>query len=71
MRLRAEEPSVVTVPGADLVVELATGEELCVEISTKFRLEGIATELADAGFEVAETWTDPDDDFALTLARRT
>jgi L-histidine Nalpha-methyltransferase len=71
MRLRAEEPSVVRVPGADLVVELATGEELCVEISTKFRLEGIAGELADAGFEVAETWTDPDGDFALTLARRT
>lgn len=71
MRLRAEEPSVVRVPGADLVVELATGEELCVEISTKFRLEGIATELADAGFAVAHTWTDPADDFALTLARRT
>ncbi|QIM22333.1 L-histidine N(alpha)-methyltransferase [Phycicoccus sp. HDW14] len=71
MRLRAEEPSVVRVPGADLVVELATGEELCIEISTKFRLEGIATELADAGFEVAETWTDPAGDFALTLARRT
>ncbi len=40
MRLRAEEPQVVTVPGADLVVELATGEELCVEISTKFRPGG-------------------------------
>ncbi|MBM6401210.1 L-histidine N(alpha)-methyltransferase [Phycicoccus sonneratiae] len=71
MRLRAEEPSVVRVPGADLVVELATGEELCVEISTKFRPEGIAAELADAGFGVTHTWTDPAGDFALTLARRT
>ena len=33
--------------------------------------EQIATELADAGFAVAHTWTDPADDFALTLARRT
>ncbi len=71
MRLRAEEPQVVTVPGADLVVELATGEELCVEISTKFRRDGIRAELAEAGFAVTETWTDPAGDFAVTLARRT
>ncbi|MBT9255612.1 L-histidine N(alpha)-methyltransferase [Phycicoccus sp. MAQZ13P-2] len=70
MRLRAEEPQVVTVPGADLVVELATGEEICVEISTKFRREGIAAELGDAGFTVERTWTDDAGDFALTLARR-
>ena len=71
MRLRAEEPQVVTVPGAEIVVELGTGEEICVEISTKFRPEGIAAELAEAGFAVERTWTDADDDFALTLARRT
>ncbi|MGL5864711.1 MAG: L-histidine N(alpha)-methyltransferase [Dermatophilaceae bacterium] len=70
MRLRAEEPQVVTVPGADLVLELTTGEEICVEISTKFRIENITAELADAGFSVVRTWTDDADDFALTLARR-
>ncbi|NHA69312.1 L-histidine N(alpha)-methyltransferase [Phycicoccus sp. CMS6Z-2] len=70
MRLRAEEPQVVTVPGADLVVELATGEEIRLEISTKFRREGIRAELADAGFTVTDTWTDAAGDFALTLARR-
>ncbi|QKE83144.1 L-histidine N(alpha)-methyltransferase [Arthrobacter sp. NEB 688] len=70
MRLRAEEPQTVTVPGADLVVELATGEEICVEISTKFRREGIAAELGEAGFTVERTWTDDAGDFALTLARR-
>ncbi|MGL5862218.1 MAG: L-histidine N(alpha)-methyltransferase, partial [Phycicoccus sp.] len=70
MRLRADEPQVVTVPGADLVLELATGEEIRVEISTKFRVENIAAELADAGFSVTHTWTDHADDFALTLARR-
>ncbi len=70
LRLRAEEPQRVTIPGAHLVVDFATGEEICVEISTKFRLDGVAVELAEAGFEVAQTWTDAADDFALTLARR-
>lgn len=70
MRLRAEEPQVVTVPGAQLRVDLATGEEIHVEISTKFRPEGIRAELDEAGFEVTATWSDPAGDFALTLARR-
>ena len=70
LRLRAELPQRVVIPGADLVVDVAGGEEIRVEISTKFRTDGVRRELADAGFDVAETWTDPDGDFALTLARR-
>lgn len=70
LRLRAEAPQRVHVPGADLVLDLAVGEEVQVEISTKFRPERIRTELDAAGFEVTGTWTDPDADFALTLARR-
>ncbi len=49
----------------------AVGEEIHVEISTKFRPEGIRDELGAAGFEVVEIFTDPGDDFALTLARLT
>ncbi len=45
LRLRAEMPQRVTIPGADLVFDLASGEEIRVEISTKFRPEGIAAEL--------------------------
>jgi L-histidine N-alpha-methyltransferase len=70
LRLRAEVPQRVTIPGADLVVDLGLGEEIQVEISTKFRPEGLRRELAAAGFAVIRTWTDPDGDFALTLARR-
>lgn len=70
LRLRAEEPQRVHIPGADLVVDLSTGDEICVEISTKFRPDGIRDELADAGFTVTDTWTDHAGDFALTLARR-
>jgi L-histidine Nalpha-methyltransferase len=61
----------VTIPGAGISLDLASGEEIRVEISTKFRLEGIAAELGAAGFEVDRSLTDEDGDFALTLARRT
>ena len=70
LRLRAEVPQHVTIPGAGLELDLASGEEIRVEISTKFRPELIARELAAAGFSVERTFTDPAGDFALTLARR-
>jgi L-histidine N-alpha-methyltransferase len=70
LRLRAEMPQRVRIPGAGLTFDLACGEEIRVEISTKFRTEGIRAELAAAGFAVERTWTDRDGDFALTAARR-
>lgn len=70
LRLRSETPQTVTVPGADLAFELAAGEEIRVEISGKFRIEGISAELEQAGFEVTQVWTDGGGDFALTLATK-
>ncbi|MEW1954335.1 L-histidine N(alpha)-methyltransferase [Terrabacter sp. NPDC080008] len=70
LRLRADMPHRVTIPGADLVIDLTHGEEIRVEISTKFRPERLRDELAAAGFGVERTWTDAEGDFALTLARR-
>jgi L-histidine N-alpha-methyltransferase len=70
LRLRSEVPQRIHVPGAGLVLDLAAGEELGVEISTKFRVDGLRRELGAAGFDVADTWTDPDGDYALTLAVR-
>ena len=40
------------------------------EISAEFRLDGIARELKEAGLEVVEQWTDSNDDFAMSLARK-
>ena len=60
----------VAVPALDLDVEFAAGEEMRTEISAKFRRDKVAGELAAAGFELAEWWTDPAGDFALSLARR-
>ncbi|MBF4163476.1 L-histidine N(alpha)-methyltransferase [Nocardioides acrostichi] len=74
LRLRAEMPQRVRIPGAGIEVELGLGEEIHVEISTKFRIAQLAAELDEAGFEVVRTFTDAadpaDGDFALTLARR-
>ncbi|MFF5180780.1 L-histidine N(alpha)-methyltransferase [Micromonospora sp. NPDC000316] len=67
MRLRATRPMRVRV--LDLTVEFAEGEELRTEVSAKFRPEGIAAELAVAGFAAAEFWTDPQGLFGVTLAR--
>ena len=74
LRLRSEAPQHVRIPGADLELDLALGEEIRVEISTKFRTHLIAEELTEAGFGVERVWDDgdgvPTGDFALTLARR-
>ncbi|MFE9919495.1 L-histidine N(alpha)-methyltransferase [Micromonospora sp. NPDC005553] len=67
MRLRATRPMSVRVLG--LTVDFAAGEELRTEVSAKFHREGIAAELAAAGFATAEFWTDPDALFGVTLAR--
>ncbi len=68
MRLRAERAMTVRVGGLDLTVEFAAGEQMCTEISAKFRPDGIATLVGEAGFTLTRMWTDPDDRHALSLA---
>jgi L-histidine Nalpha-methyltransferase len=70
LRLRAETPMHVSIPDADLELHLASGEEIRMEISTKFTVDGIGEELEAVGLTRVETWTDARDDFAVTLARK-
>ncbi|WP_067670445.1 L-histidine N(alpha)-methyltransferase [Nocardia miyunensis] len=70
MRLEATRDMTVTIPDLDLTVHFTRGEQMRTEISTKFRPDGLATELAAAGFDTEHIWTDPDDRFALILAAR-
>jgi probable methyltransferase len=70
MRLEARRAVVVQIPELDLSVAFADGEQMRTEISSKFRRERVANELDTAGFELVAWWTDPDEDFALSLARR-
>jgi L-histidine N-alpha-methyltransferase len=68
MRLRPVRAQRVTIRDLDLVVPFAAGEDLRTEISAKFRRGKIEAELAAAGMQVLQFWTDPDGDFALLLA---
>jgi L-histidine Nalpha-methyltransferase len=69
MRLRATRPMHVRIPPLGLDLDFAEGEELHTEISAKFRKEGIAAELADAGFTMKHWWTDSAARFGLSLSR--
>jgi L-histidine N-alpha-methyltransferase len=68
MRLRADGAQHVTISRLELDVDFADGEELRTEISAKFRRDGVERELAAVGLDVAEWWTDPGSDFALSLS---
>jgi L-histidine Nalpha-methyltransferase len=68
MRLRADGAQRVEIPGAGIEVELEDGEEIRTEISSKFTLQALHRELADAGMAIERFFTDPDGLFGLSLA---
>lgn len=70
MRLRSVRQQQVHLRALDLTVEFAPREELRTEISAKFTRERLTADLAASGLELATLHTDPDELFALTLARR-
>ncbi|MFK0158396.1 L-histidine N(alpha)-methyltransferase [Streptomyces sp. NPDC090493] len=68
MRLRSRVAQTVKVPALDLAVDFAAGEELRTEVSAKFRRDGVTGELAAAGLELTNWWTDAEGRFALSLS---
>ncbi|MFE2061035.1 L-histidine N(alpha)-methyltransferase [Streptomyces sp. NPDC059467] len=68
MRLRSRVAQTVKVPALDLAVDFAAGEELRTEVSAKFRRAGVTAELATAGLELTNWWTDSQGRFALSLS---
>jgi L-histidine Nalpha-methyltransferase len=68
MRLRSEREQRVTIRDLGLTVFFAAGEDLRTEISAKFRPDKLEEELAAAGLQTICFWTDPSNDFGLTLA---
>jgi L-histidine N-alpha-methyltransferase len=70
MWLRASGPQHVRLPGIGLELDLAEGERIRTEISTKYDQPKVEAMLAGGGFELVRFWTDPDALFALSLARR-
>ncbi|MEX2627284.1 MAG: L-histidine N(alpha)-methyltransferase [Ilumatobacteraceae bacterium] len=68
LRLRANGEHEVSIPGAGIQVDIGDGEEIRIEISTKFRIPTITAELEAAGFRTRQVWTDQPGDVALLLA---
>jgi L-histidine N-alpha-methyltransferase len=69
MRLRARTRQTVRIDALDLDVHFAAREELRTEISAKFTAERLKRDLRAAGLELASWYSDPDELFAVTLAR--
>jgi L-histidine N-alpha-methyltransferase len=68
--LRARRGLSIPVPELEVTLELASGEPLRFEVSTKFRREGIESELGAVGLGLDAWWTDAAGDFALALFSR-
>jgi L-histidine N-alpha-methyltransferase len=69
MRLRSRRRQTVRFPDLDLTIHFAQREELRTEISAKFTHQRVTGDFAAAGLELVDWYTDPDDLFALSLAR--
>ena len=68
MRLRSRTAQSIRLADLDLTVPLEAGEEIRTEISAKFRPDGVARELSEAGFSQIAWWTDTVGDFGLSLS---
>jgi L-histidine Nalpha-methyltransferase len=70
MRLRARREHTTMVQDLDLSVHFDAGEELRTEISAKFTPERLEGDLHAAGLGLVRWLTDPQEQFALTLSKR-
>jgi L-histidine Nalpha-methyltransferase len=69
IRLRSLAEQFVDIRGLDMRVHFARNEEMRTEISTKFTRPRLERTYADVGLELVEWWPDPDEIYALSLAR--
>jgi L-histidine N-alpha-methyltransferase len=69
MRLRALCDQHVRIAGAGIELDLAAGEEIRTEISTKFTPQRIRDELERAGLAFEALYTDDEGLFSVTVAR--
>ena len=68
MRLRARRKMTVRIADLGLEVSFARREEVSTEISAKFTRARLRSDLAAAGLEVREWYTDDEERFALAVA---
>jgi len=69
IRLRSQANQVVDVSALDMQVPFGAGEEMRTEISTKFTRPRLEESYAGTGLAMAHWFTDPAEDYALSLAK--
>jgi L-histidine Nalpha-methyltransferase len=69
IRLRSLARQIVDIGALEMLVPFERGEEMRTEVTTKFARAGLQGIYREAGLELVEWWTDPDDLFGLSLAR--
>ena len=70
MRLRAKRATRARVGAADLVLDLASGDEILTEVSCKYTRERVSALASVGGLVLDGWWTDPDRLFALGMLRK-
>src|SRR5579863_1643455 len=68
MHLESTRDQCVNIPAAQLSIQFAALETIHTENSYKFTRNTLCALLDDAGFTIEQTWTDPRQWYALTLA---
>jgi len=68
MHLESTRDQCVDIPDAQLSIQFSTHETIHTENSYKFTEDTLDALLDDAGFTIQQTWTDPRQWYALTLA---
>jgi L-histidine Nalpha-methyltransferase len=69
MYLRCHKNHQVSLDSLDLQVSFQAGESILTEISRKFNLATIQTDLQNQGLNAIKTWTDPQEWFGLILCQ--
>ena len=67
MHLRSRIYQIVSIKGADLIVDLVPNESICTEVCHKFRPEQICVMARAAGFRMEAQWIDEEWPFAESL----
>ncbi|MEX2288878.1 MAG: L-histidine N(alpha)-methyltransferase [Mycobacteriales bacterium] len=70
MRLQSVRAQTVRLRALDLEVPFSEGEQVRTEISAKFRESRVRDEVAAAGLELQRWWTDPAEDFGVSLSTK-
>jgi L-histidine N-alpha-methyltransferase len=70
MYLEATADQRVHIRDIDLTLEMNRGDRIQTEISTKFRLESVESELMQSALRINTWWADDHQDFAMVLAAK-